>query len=230
MLHIVGTPIGNMEDCSIRAAKTLLNSEIILAEDTREAGLFIRRINELFNLKKETLPRLISYYKDNEFQRLPEVIDLLKQDKDISLISQSGMPLISDPGSLLIKTLIKENIKFDVIPGPSASTTAAVYSGFSLEKIFFIGFLPKKESEMYRSIDRLIQIAKIMNSLTVVFYESPFRIEKTLKILSEKLPECKVCVCREMTKKFEEILYGKPGEIKMQNVKGEFTIVLELGV
>lgn len=230
MLHIVATPIGNMEDMSLRGAKTLLNSEIILAEDTRTTGTFLRRISEIFNIKVSNFPKLTAYYKDNEFQKLPEIIELLKNDREVSLISQSGMPLISDPGSLLVKTLIKENLPFDVIPGPSALTTAAVYSGFQLKNILFLGFLPKKESELLRLINRSKQSAALMKQLTVVLYESPMRIEKTLKLLADKLPEVEICICREMTKKFEEIIRGKAKDVKLNVIKGEFTVILNLGV
>lgn len=228
MLHIVATPIGNIEDISLRAARTLLKSEIILAEDTRDAGMFLRRLNELFNFNVSIYPKLISYYKDNEFQKLSEVIDLLKQDKNISMISQSGMPLISDPGSLLIKTLIKAKLPFDVIPGPSALTASVGYSGFPLKNILFLGFLPKKESEIIKLIDKSKQSAAIMKQLIIVFYESPMRIEKTLKIIAEKLPDNEICICREMTKKFEEIIRGKAKDIKLNIIKGEFTVVLNL--
>ena len=228
MLYIVGTPIGNMEDLSLRAAKTLLSSDIILTEDTRTTGTFLQRISQIYNLENNSSMRLISYYKEKEFEKLPEIIKLLEENKNISLISQSGMPLISDPGYLLIKTLIQKQIPFTVIPGPTAFTTAILYSGFSTENILFVGFFPKKESELLRFIDSSKQISKYINPLTLVAYESPFRIEKALKIIAEKLPEAQVCICREMTKMFEEIARGKAKDIKLKSLKGEMTVVLIL--
>lgn len=228
MLYIVGTPIGNLEDISLHAAKTILSSEIILTEDTRSTGIFLQRISQLFHLDDPKSIRLISYYKEKEFKKLPEIINYLKEDKRVSLISESGMPLISDPGSLLVKTLIKERLPFQVIPGPTAFTTALVYTGFPLKNVLFLGFIPKKESEITRLIDQSRQVVRIMKTLTIVFYESPFRIEKTLKIIAEKLPEVEVVVCREMTKKFEEIVRGKTKDVRLQTIKGEMTVVMSL--
>ena len=229
MLYIIATPIGNIQDTSFRAVKTLLNSDIILSEDTRSPGLFLKRIKELFpNLDLGNKPQLISYYKEKEMEKLPQIINILKQNKTISLISQSGLPLISDPGYLLIKILIKENLDFTVIPGPSAFTTAVIHSGFPTKNILFLSFLPKKKSALIQLIKKIEQTAKNFKSLTIVFYESPFRINKTLKILSDYLPNTEISICREMTKKFEEIKRGQAKELINQKYKGEITITVKI--
>ncbi len=226
MLYIVATPIGNLDDLSIRQAKTLTQSDVILAEDTRSTGLLLQKIRDLFGLEKKPSLRLISYYKEKEFEKLPEIITLLEEGKNISLISESGLPLISDPGYLLVKTLIKKNLAFCVIPGPSALTTALVYSGFPANQFLFLGFLPKKPSAKTQLINRLSFIGKELGELTVVFYESAQRISETLKIISEVLPNSQVAIGRELTKYYEEIIRGKPQDLLNRSFKGELTVVL----
>ncbi|MEK7109754.1 MAG: SAM-dependent methyltransferase, partial [Patescibacteria group bacterium] len=130
MLNIVSTPIGNLDDLSIRQAKTLATSDIILSEDTRSAQTLLEAIKKRFTLTV-TCSTVWSYYKEKEFQKLPEIIDLLKEGKNISLISEAGTPLVSDPGYLLVKSCTQRNLPITVIPGPSAVTTALVYSGFN---------------------------------------------------------------------------------------------------
>src|SRR3989344_5894625 len=126
MLYIVGAPIGNLDDLSIRQAKTLAASDIILAEDTRSTGLLLQRVVKTFGFARNSKQKLISYYKEKEFEKLPEVLELLRSDKSVCLISRSGMPLISDPGLLLVKYLVQKNIQFSVVPGPSAGITALI--------------------------------------------------------------------------------------------------------
>ncbi len=226
MLYIVATPIGNLDDLSIRQAKVLTQSDIILAEDTRTCGHLLQKIKELFGYEKKSSLRLISYYKEKEFEKLPEIINLIEEGKTISLISESGMPLISDPGYLLVKTLIKKNLPFCVIPGPSALTTALVYSGFPVNQFLFLGFLPKKPSAKTRLINRLSFIAKELGEVTVVFYESGLRISETLKIINDIMPQTQVVIAREMTKFYEEIIRGKPQDLLNRSFKGELTVVL----
>lgn len=224
MLYIVGTPIGNLDDLSIRQAKTIASVDVILTEDTRSTGKLLERIKSSFSFDRNPDQRLISYYKEKEFEKLPEVLDLIKGGKNIALISESGMPLISDPGSLLVKELIKRNIKFEVIPGPNAAVTALVHSGFNITNFTFLGFLPKKESQ----IKKLFSAIRPSNHSTIVFYESPNRINNTLKILDELFPTSEVVIARELTKKFEEIIRGKPKNLIGKKYKGELTVVLYL--
>lgn len=228
MLYIIGTPLGNLEDLSLRAAITLISSDIILAEDTRSARILLLSISKLFpNLPNHPkLPNIVSYYKDIEFQKLPEVIDWLKVGKNISLISESGMPLINDPGLLLVKTCIKQKITFNVIPGPTAVTTALVYSGFDPENFMFLGFLPKKDSQIKNLFSRMKQLDYLNSKLCFVFYESPKRINNTLEVLDQEFPTAQICITRELTKKFEEIIRGTASDLKTRTYKGELCLII----
>lgn len=225
MLYIVGTPIGNLDDLSVRQAKTLAESEIILAEDTRSTGILLQRVAKIFGFTRNPKQKLISYYMEKEFEKLPGILRFLMEGKSICLISQSGMPAISDPGLLLIRAVIKEKMPFTVIPGPTAVVSALVLSGFNPDRFMFLGFLPKKESEILKMLDKFAKIKDVIPDLSFVFYESPHRIDKTLKIIAEKAPDAKVVVAREMTKKFEEIVRGTADELKQRTYKGEITVV-----
>lgn len=228
MLYIVGTPIGNLEDLSIRQAKTLSSVDIILAEDTRSAGILLKKIQKLLKVSVNPSQRFISYYREKEFEKLPEVLNLLKAQKNIALISESGMPLISDPGELLIKEVIKKNLTFTVIPGPTAAVTALIHSGFKTNKFMFFGFIPKKESEILKLIEKLKQFSQIDKDLAYIFYESPNRINRTLELLDKTVPIAEVIIARELTKKFEEVIRGAPKELKNKSLRGEITILLSL--
>ncbi|HLL61398.1 MAG TPA: SAM-dependent methyltransferase, partial [Candidatus Nitrosocosmicus sp.] len=155
MLHIVGTPIGNLDDLSYRQAQTLGLADIILTEDTRSATAVLNKIPDLFGISLSPNQKLIPYYKEKEFEKLPQIIGWLEEDKNIALISESGLPLISDPGLLLIKTVIKKNIPYTVIPGPTAVTTSLLYSGFDPQNFMFLGFLPKKRNEICKIIEKI---------------------------------------------------------------------------
>jgi len=227
MLYIVATPIGNLDDLSLRQAKTIINSEILLAEDTRSARKIINAIKEKFGLIPINIQIIQSFYKDNEFDLTYKILKELGKGKNISMISESGMPLISDPGGFLVNEVIKRNIKFIVIPGSTALTTALVYSGFNSKNVMFIGFLPKKSTDIKKTIKNLIEINKIRKDLTIVFYESIHRINNTLKIFNELIPNANLCICREMTKKFEEVLRGRPKDLMNKKYKGEITVVLK---
>ncbi len=230
MLYIVSTPIGNLDDLSIRQARTLINSEIILAEDTRSAKILLNSIKTLFPnlIKNQSLnPRLISYYKEKELEKLPEIIELLKESKTISLISQSGTPLISDPGFFLVKTCIKENIEISFIPGPTAFISSLVLSGFNPSKFIFFGFLPKKPSEKINLLKNFINIKNYLNDLIGIFYESPLRIDETLRIIDQINPNFDIVIARELTKKFEQILRGKPKDFLNQHFKGEIVLLIK---
>lgn len=227
MLYIVATPIGNLDDLSIRQAKTITNCDILLAEDTRSAKKIIDAIKEKFGLTTTNNQLIQSFYKENEFELTYKIIKELEQDKNISIISESGLPLISDPGGFLVNELIKRNIKFTVIPGSTALTTALVHSGFNSKNLLFIGFMAKKDNEVRKITNNLIEINKIRKDLTIVFYESIHRISNTLKIFDELIPNANLCICREMTKKFEEILRGKPKDLMDKKYKGEITVVLK---
>lgn len=226
MLYIVGTPLGNLEDLSIRQAKTIVHADILLSEDTRSTGLLLIQIEKLFGFKKNPNIRHFSFYKETEFQRLPQVLSDLESGKNIVLISSAGLPLISDPGSLLVKHVIQRSIPFTVIPGPSAYTTALLFSGFETTPHMFLGFLPKKKSELNKVFQQIKSIKSIASETVFIAYESPNRISNTLKLLDKSLPDINLAVCRELTKKFEEIVRGKPRDLMNKTYKGEIVIVI----
>ena len=168
-----------------------------------------------------------SYYKEKEFEKLPEIIDLLKQEKNISLISEAGTPLVSDPGYLLVKSCVQRNLPITVIPGPSAITTALVYSGFNPQEHMFLGFFPKKESQINQLIEKLKQIKKIFPNMVFVFYESSLRIKETLRCINTSKLNVEIVIAREMTKKFEEIIREPISELMKREYKGEITVVIK---
>lgn len=227
MLYIVATPIGNLDDLSIRAARTIVSSDFILAEDTRSAYILQDAITDRFQLKPKQNQRVLSYYRQKEFEKLPQILSWLEEGKTISLISESGMPVISDPGHLLIETVLKRGLKMEVIPGPSAYVTALAYSGFEITNSLFLGFLPKKESEIRKALNKFIEFKKIEPETVFVFYESSMRINKTLQTISEMIPDANLVICREITKKFEEIIRGRPKDLLKRSYKGEITVVLK---
>ncbi len=227
MLYFVGMPLGNIEDITIRAIKTLFSSDIILAEDTRSAADILFELKRKYSEIIQPVPKIVSYYKDVEMEKLPQVVMWLKEGKKVSLISEAGMPLISDPGYLLLKYVKNNNIEYDVIPGPTAFTTSLVQSGFPLVNILFIGFMPKKTGELKKKLEQLRITSRIFETLTVTAYESPFRLKKTIELIKEKLPDAKLCICRELTKKHQEIIHeGEISEFLKKEVKGEITLVL----
>jgi len=227
MLNLVATPIGNLDDISYRQAKTLSESDVILSEDTRSARTLLDRIEKLFGLKLLAHCKIWSYYKEREFDKLHEILTLLEEGKNISLITESGMPLISDPGYLLVHHASERNLPFTVIPGPSSVTTALVHSGFNPKNFLFLGFLPKKSSQLEILIKKTIEMKKILPDLVFVAFESPNRINKTLELFSNKLPESDFVVARELTKMFEEIARGKPSELKDREYKGEIVVLFK---
>lgn len=226
MLYIVGTPIGNMEDLSIRQAQTITSAEIIVTEDTRSTGMLLKRIEELFHLNKHPSSRLISYYQEKEFEKLPEIISLLEEGKKMVLMSESGMPLISDPGYLLVKEVIKRKIPYTVIPGPTAVVTALAHSGFKLNHFTFFGFLPRKKGDVNKSLLKAKEVSLLLDHSPVVFYESANRLNETLLLLGAIAPDAQVCVCRELTKMYEEIMRGTPKELSEKRFRGEVVLVV----
>jgi 16S rRNA (cytidine1402-2'-O)-methyltransferase len=225
MLYIVGTPIGNLDDLSYRQARTIMSSDILLTEDTRSTGILLKVIEEVFPFKRNPDQKMISYYKDKELEKLPEIIAYLEQAKEVALISQAGMPVISDPGYLLIKTAIQKGISFTVIPGPSAVTTAIVHSGHKSQEWMYIGFLPKKEGQIKTVLERVKDTKRLWKNIVCVAFESPNRIQATLALIAEILPDSEVVVTRELTKKFEEITRGKAMELMNREYRGEITLI-----
>lgn len=217
-LYIVPTPIGNLKDITVRALEVLNNVDAIAAEDTRQT---IKLLNH-YNIKKQ----LISYHQHNEFGKSDELIRRIKSGEIIALVSDAGSPGISDPGSIIIKKCIEENIPLEVLPGATAIITGLVASGLDTTKFVFRGFISRENKE------RKILIDEIKNHReTLVFYEAPHRIRDTLEFLRTSLGNRQVAICRELTKLHEQVIRGSLDEAREyfnnNNPKGEFVIVLE---
>jgi len=217
MLYIIATPLGNLEDISARALKTLREVNMILAEDTRRT----KKLLSHFQISKP----LFSYQHHSSDAAKEKILENLQNSKSIALVTDAGTPGISDPGNELIDFLLKKNPEISIIPipGPSAVATALSISGFKANQFQFLGFLPKKgKTKVYKQI--------LESKMTTVFFESPFRIHKTMADLAKLAPDRKAVICREMTKIFEEFKRGTLAELTEKiNVaqKGEITVVIE---
>tara|TARA_B100001029_G_C15039151_1_gene442315 strand:- start:55 stop:891 length:837 start_codon:yes stop_codon:yes gene_type:complete len=213
-LYIVSTPIGNLEDISLRAIDVLKNSDIILCEDTRHT---IKLLNH-FNINKTLLP----YHKFNERKQLKKIIKYLNEGKILSLVSDAGTPALSDPGSLLIKECIQKKIEIYPIPGASAITSAMSISGFDHQFIFY-GFLPKKEKEVKKIFLELKNL-----KFSIVFFVTAKRINFYLKLFKTFFKQREILIAKEITKLYETFYRGKIEEIKMftSPLKGELTVVI----
>ncbi|MDE6733660.1 MAG: 16S rRNA (cytidine(1402)-2'-O)-methyltransferase [Oscillospiraceae bacterium] len=217
-LSIVGTPIGNLGDFSPRGVETLQNADYIAAEDTRVTmGLLTR-----FNIKKP----LLSYYKPKEQEKSERIIELLLEGSNVALVSDAGMPCISDPGAVLVKKCAERGIAVEVIPGCNAAVAAVAASGLEAARWIFEGFLPVPKKER---AERLDEIKNLPHAL--VFYEAPHKIKQTLCDLFASLGERNAALCRELTKLHEEIIRGSLGELARYydeiEPRGEFVIVVE---
>jgi 16S rRNA (cytidine1402-2'-O)-methyltransferase len=213
-LYMVATPIGNLEDITLRAIKILKNSNYILCEDTRVSKVLL----EKFDIKTN----IISNHKFNEKKNLNKVIQLLKKGSVISLISDAGTPNVSDPGSVLVNECIRHNLEVIPIPGPSSVLSAVSVSGFS-EKFFFYGFFPEKKKVITKDLNDLSKL----NS-SIVFFISPKKINRIIPLLKKNFSGRKILICREMTKYFEEFIRSEIDKLDTLNIesKGEFTIVI----
>ena len=217
MLYVVGTPIGNLNDITVRALEVLKQADLIAAEDTRHSGNLLRH----FEIRKP----LISYHEHNEARRTAELVERLATGETIALITDAGMPGLSDPGARLICKCIERDLPFTIVPGVSAITTALVGSGFQMERFCYRGFLPVKSGQRERELR-----AAAERSETTVFFESPYRITKTLASCSDLMPGRMVCVARELTKKFEEFRRGTAAELlahyDAHPARGEITLLV----
>ncbi len=213
-LYIVPTPIGNLKDITLRAIDVLKHSNYILCEDTRTSKTLLQRYDVKTNL--------ISNHKFNEKKNLSKIIKLLSEDNIISLISDAGMPSISDPGSILIKECLKNDIKIIPLPGPSAVSSAVSISGFS-EKFFFYGFFPDKT----KILNKDLVILSNLNA-SIVFFISPKKINKIIPFLKKNFSGRKILICREMSKIYEEFIRSDIDRLELfdKNLKGELTIVI----
>jgi 16S rRNA (cytidine1402-2'-O)-methyltransferase len=217
MLYIVSTPIGNLTDITFRAIETLKKCDYILAEDTRRTIPLLKH----YSIEK----KVISFDEFRERKKTIDVIEDRNRGMEIALVSDSGTPLISDPGFILVRECVKNKIQIIPIPGPSAAIAAISCSGLPADKFTFYGFVPKdnsKRNKLYQQIKE--------RSETAICYESPHRIEKTITEISVKMPEKEIVIARELTKKFEEFIRGTPKEVLEQiskkKIKGEIVIII----
>lgn len=217
-LYIVATPIGNLKDITLRAIEILKTVDLIACEDTRRTAKLTK------HYKIDTL--LVSYHQHNKIRKTNYLIGQIKAGKNIALVSDSGTPGISDPGYFIVKKCKQENIEIEPIPGVSAVVTALSVSGFPTTDIFFKGFLPVKNQKRKNILKKL----SLQKDVTLVFYVSPYNIEKIFKEFFDIFDERKVMIARELTKKFEEKIYTSikqlPYIFKDKKPKGEFTVII----
>ncbi|MFA5363126.1 MAG: 16S rRNA (cytidine(1402)-2'-O)-methyltransferase [Candidatus Omnitrophota bacterium] len=217
MLYIVSTPIGNLKDITHRAVDVLRSVQVIACEDTRHSGILLKAYGI-------TTP-VTSYFQHNRFTKGEYLLGVLKEGRDVALVSDAGTPGILDPGYALINLALKNNIPVTAIPGPAAFVDALVLSGKPAHRFIFEGFLPQKPGSRKNRLQELSRL-----KYTIVFYESPHRILGTLKDIQDIFGEAEIVCCRELTKKFEEIRRGTAQGLlehfKQQKVRGEFVVVI----
>ena len=216
-LYLVATPIGNLEDITLRALRTLRECDLIAAEDTRHTGNLLRH----FGISKP----MLSYFKFSEAKRSEEILDHLARGAKVALVTDAGSPGISDPGERVVRAAIRAGLRVEAVPGPSALVAALTASGLPAGEFHFIGFLPHKSGQRRR---RLEQVKSV--EATLVLYESPYRIEKILLEIAEVLGARQMVLARELTKRFEQYLRGTPAQllqtIQARSAKGEFVVLV----
>lgn len=214
---MVATPIGNLEDITLRALEVLKNVEVIACEDTRQTAKLLSH----YGIKK----KLLSYFEHNKIKRSLQLIELLKDNKSVALVSDAGTPAISDPGFFITRAAVEEGLKVSPLPGASALTAALSVSGITADKFFFEGFLPPKQTARKNRL-RLLKNEKH----TLVFYESKYRLVKTLLDIKDVFGDINICVCRELTKIYEEIKKGAVSELlgyfNDEKLRGEFVVII----
>ncbi len=216
-LYLVATPIGNLEDITLRALRVLRECDVVAAEDTRRSGQLLKH----FGISRP----LLSYFQFNEARRSEEIIERLRHGAKVALVTDAGSPGISDPGERVVKAAIAAGLRVESVVGPCALVGALTASGLPTDEFHFVGFLPHKSGQRRNRLTALQAVPG-----TLVFYESPYRIEKLLGELAEIYPARAVVLARELTKKFEEFLRGKPAELlalsAKRSLKGEFVVMV----
>ena len=216
-LYIVGTPIGNLDDITVRAVNTLRNVDVILAEDTRQT---LKLLNH-FEISKH----MISYHRHNEDDKIEKIVEILNSGKNLALVSDAGMPIISDPGQNLVKYLVKNNYDIEVVPGVTALITAIVKSGLDSTRFTFEGFLSVNKKQRKERLKSLVNETR-----TMIFYEAPHKILSTLKDMYEYFGNRDICIARELTKIHEEYRYTNFKDaiinIEENGIKGEIVLVI----
>ena len=216
-LYLVATPIGNMEDITLRAIRTLRDCDLVAAEDTRHTGMLLKRLG----LAK----RQVSTHKFNEAKRSGEIVELLQGGGTVSMVSDAGSPGISDPGHRLVTAVIEAGCRVETVPGACALVAALTASGLATNEFHFVGFLPVKSGQRAKRLAKLLELPG-----TLALYESPYRVVKLLGELAEVVPDRPVALARELTKKFEQIQRGLPAELlaaySERKPKGEFVVLI----
>lgn len=217
-LYLVGTPIGNLGDLSERARETLARVDLVACEDTRRTGRLLRALG--------LRARLVSFFEGNEARRTGELLAALREGRDVAVVSDAGMPGLSDPGERLVRAAVAAGIDVRVVPGPSAAIAALVVSGLPTDRFAFEGFLPRRASERRARLEALAAEPR-----TVVLFESPRRVRALLRELLEVLGDRRVALCRELTKLHEEVLRGRASEVLAalgdREPRGEVVVVVE---
>jgi 16S rRNA (cytidine1402-2'-O)-methyltransferase len=218
VLFLIGSPIGNLGDITFRALEVLKTVGFVAAEDTRRSSILLKH----FGISKP----LMSFHEHNEARRTGELIERLRGGESVALLTDAGMPSVSDPGYRLVRASIENGIRIEVIPGPSAVLTALVGSGLPTDRFYFGGFLPVKSGQRKREL-----IAALAREFTSIYFESPHRIIRSLEVINGVEPARLVCVARELTKKFEEYRRGEVASVLAHYTshppKGEITLVIK---
>ena len=218
-LYVVSTPIGNLEDITLRAIKTLSSVEAVLCEDTRRTGLLLAHI-------KISKP-LIRFDDASELQKIPEIIHMLESGNNLALVSDAGTPLINDPGFLLVRECRRRNIPVVSIPGASALLTALTSSGLPANTFTYLGYPPEKQGHRIKLFENLLKINRLIYS-TYIFYCAPHKLEQTLADMKVVFGDIEITIARELTKVHEEIWQGALSQWKITEVKGELVILFQL--
>lgn len=216
-LYLVATPLGNLEDITLRALRVLRECDVLAAEDTRRSGQLLAH----FGIRKP----LVSYFRFNEARRSEEILERLRRGQTVALVTDAGSPGISDPGERVVRAALAAGFRVEPVPGPCALIAALTASGLPTEEFHFVGFLPHKSGQRRKALERLATLPG-----TLVLYESPHRLERLLAELAELMPERAVVLARELTKKFEEFLRGRPAEllarVRQRAVRGELVVLI----
>ena len=229
----MSTPIGNLEDITIRAIKTLLSVDLILCEDTRRTGLLLAHLlsqyGEQFDASATVKPQLVAYYEQVEEQRIPDIVDRLEKGSDVALVADAGTPLISDPGHRLVRECARRKIPVESIPGPSASLAALTSSGLPPDKFFFLGYPPEKQAHRRRLFTNLSSLVSLV-SPTFILYCAPHKLARTLADLADSLGDIEVVIARELTKIHQEVWRGRLSEVQKDigRFKGELVLLFHL--
>lgn len=223
ILYVVATPIGNMQDITLRAIEILKNVPLIACEDTRHTGSLLQKLNI------SNRPKLISLFEENEKARIPEILKIFQEGLDVALVTNAGTPAISDPGFRLIRECVNNEIKVVPLPGPNSVITSLSASGLPTDKFTFIGFLPNKSSQRIKLLNSVNESLKDLSS-TIIFFESPYRLLCSLHDLTSVFGDIKIVIARELTKVYEEISKDNISNfiLKYKNPKGEFVILFNL--